>query len=61
MAKKCPECGKSMKDEGTFWECPNCSTLVSKTSKSSAKIPEGCAACGGPYPSCKTSCPIFDD
>lgn len=24
-------------------------------------IPEGCLACGGPYPSCKTSCPLFDD
>ena len=22
--------------------------------------PEGCVACGGPYPSCKTSCKIFD-
>lgn len=25
------------------------------------EIPEGCAACGGPYPNCMTSCPIFDD
>lgn len=24
-------------------------------------IPEGCLACGGPYPNCKTSCKIFDD
>ena len=24
-------------------------------------VPSGCAACGGPYPYCKTSCPIFDD
>lgn len=24
-------------------------------------IPEGCAACGGPYPSCKSSCSMFDD
>ena len=24
-------------------------------------IPEGCAACGGPYPQCCTSCPVFDD
>ena len=24
-------------------------------------IPEGCAACGGPYPDCKWSCPMFDD
>lgn len=24
-------------------------------------IPEGCAACGGDYPNCTTSCPMFDD
>ena len=24
-------------------------------------VPEGCAACGGPYPKCCTSCPLFDD
>lgn len=23
--------------------------------------PTGCLACGGPYPSCKTSCNLFDD
>ncbi len=23
--------------------------------------PECCRACGGPYPSCMTSCKIFDD
>ena len=25
------------------------------------EIPEGCAACGGPYPDCMTSCKMFDD
>ena len=24
-------------------------------------IPEGCAACGGDYPNCVDSCPLFDD
>jgi len=24
-------------------------------------IPEGCAACGGPWPDCETSCKLFDD
>lgn len=23
--------------------------------------PEGCVACGGPYPDCITSCKLFDD
>lgn len=25
------------------------------------EVPEGCIACGGPYPTCKDSCPVFDD
>lgn len=24
-------------------------------------IPECCIACGGPYPSCMSSCSLFDD
>lgn len=24
-------------------------------------IPNGCRACGGPYPHCKTSCKLFDE
>ena len=24
-------------------------------------MPEGCAACGGDYPNCTTSCPLYDD
>ena len=24
-------------------------------------IPVGCVACGGNYPNCTTSCPMFDD
>lgn len=29
--------------------------------RNTLKIPVGCRACGGPYPSCKDSCPAFDD
>ena len=25
------------------------------------KVPAGCRACGGPYPSCCDNCPMFDD
>ena len=25
------------------------------------EVPEGCIVCGGPYPTCKDSCPVFDD
>lgn len=24
-------------------------------------IPEGCAACGGDWPRCTSSCPLYDD
>ncbi len=24
-------------------------------------VPIGCSACGGDYPNCKDSCPMFDD
>ncbi len=24
-------------------------------------IPEGCAACGGDYPNCTSSCPLYDE
>jgi len=24
-------------------------------------IPEGCRACGGPFPQCTTSCKVFND
>lgn len=24
-------------------------------------MPEGCKACGGPYPDCTSSCKMFDD
>jgi heterodisulfide reductase subunit C len=25
------------------------------------ETPEGCQACGGPYPDCTASCPAFED
>lgn len=32
-----------------------------KAKKCYEHIPAGCRACGGPYPNCKSSCPMFDD
>ncbi len=56
------------------WKCTNCG-YINKIAKSEIifdnqdepfyevddEIPEGCVACGGPYPDCQTSCKIFDD
>lgn len=59
-----------------MWVCPNCgfegytsmlggsAHIVSDDDDdygSEDDIPEGCQACGGPYPNCKSSCSLFDD
>ena len=50
----CPECGRRLKkiSEEEYY-CPRCA--------GEDDIPEGCAACGGNYPECISSCPLFDD
>jgi DNA-directed RNA polymerase subunit M/transcription elongation factor TFIIS len=71
----CAKCGQMIKDNGnTILICTSCgystdtegqnvggnrSNHYLNTREKSA--PSGCIACGGPYPYCKTSCPIFDD
>lgn len=68
----CKECGEEVEEIGFFkFRCPVCNkeldefdvetAHVSKRSSFDDDIPEGCKACGGPYPHCKTSCSIFDD
>lgn len=66
--KKCPECGSYMNSSyEAFWDCDSCGELVAKPGYSfdvdeeEDELPEACAACGGPYPSCTTSCKLFDD
>ena len=58
----CPACGSKVDymdyeyedDEAKEWT-PEMLKIFGE------KIPEGCLACGGPYPNCKTSCKLFDD
>lgn len=65
--KKCPVCGSPMNDNyETFWDCDNCGEHVAKPGYSFEEddndiLPKACAACGGPYPQCTTSCKLFDD
>ena len=64
---ECPNCGK----EGSLeWDECNKQHYVSIGEEYSyediyedpeGNMPACCAACGGPYPSCMTSCKIFDD
>lgn len=67
MAKKCPNCGAKLDDWVAFWDCKECGYFKykrgyeDKPEKKDDYVPVGCAACGGPYPNCKDSCPIFDN
>lgn len=67
----CPDCDEFMelKEDDLF--CPVCGYIVKREdydydyeeyfNEDSVETPIGCAACGGPYPYCKTSCKLFDD
>lgn len=63
----CPECGTEMKYSysASEFRCPSCGHTVDQDDldydENDDDIPFGCQTCGGPYPSCKTSCTIFDD
>lgn len=62
----CPECGTEMKYSYSLSEfkCPSCGYSMDEDDwdrDDDSEIPSGCAACGGPYPQCKTSCKLFDD
>ena len=61
---KCPKCGQNYYVRSDKFICLKCNYYVERKKSSelkSDKIPYGCIACGGPYPSCKTSCNLFDD
>lgn len=64
----CPECGcttMSYDDEMDAMVCENCgyeeSQTVFSNDSENTLAPEGCRACGGPYPNCITSCNVFED
>lgn len=62
--KKCPYCGEEEVEEvNGRYHCEWCGHYFDSFDEPSEDddIPEGCAACGGPYPYCKTSCKMFDD
>lgn len=53
-------------ENGTVWEhwtnrAGNEHTWVELGDEDDDDMPEGCAACGGDYPNCTESCPLFDD
>ena len=57
----CASCGHSVDIEDYGYENEYDDYYSSIKEETLDDAPEGCAACGGPYPSCKTSCKLFDD
>lgn len=65
---RCPECGSRMRKAGDKYYCKECDEFFDMNELVDIGIesdydstPGGCEACGGPYPLCAGSCPIFDD
>lgn len=66
---KCPECGKPLywfNEQHSDLVCEECGYSIDPWADDYQppepdNIPEGCAACGGPYPNCTSSCNLFDD
>lgn len=70
---KCDECDSVLNDQPGFstdcgeWECTKCGcinyidedNIIEEDEEDD--VPEGCEACGGPYPDCKYSCNLFDE
>ncbi len=63
---KCPGCGAKMvgTERGSMLvlECPKCGykTYEEMDGPDYDDMPEGCAACGGNWPDCADSCPMYD-
>lgn len=63
----CSECLVKMEynSKNDTFKCPNCGRLSDEDEDEfmddDDDIPEGCIACGGPYPDCTISCKLFDD
>lgn len=58
---ECPACGWNITDEeAEEFDIDDYRSRVLFPGRAYEEIPEGCAACGGDYPNCKDSCPLFD-
>lgn len=65
----CPDCGAALEYNAFLhmFRCPDCKQVIDEDDiwefieEPDSEVPPCCAACGGPYPQCTTSCKIFDD
>lgn len=69
---KCDNCDSRLDFQAGFstdcgeWKCTKCGCINyidedNVIEDDEDDIPEGCEACGGPYPDCKYSCNLFDE
>lgn len=62
----CPLCGHVMgySHNKSEFKCPSCNYILDEYDwfyEDPDEIPYVCGICGGPYPSCTSSCKMFDD
>ena len=65
---ECPSCGYNIwDDEAEYGDGYSCLEATYEDDfgydnySDISEIPEGCSACGGPYPNCIDGCNLFDD
>jgi len=59
----CRECDTVMEYSAKLerFKCPMCDKEIEEDDlEDYSDVPFGCQTCGGPYPSCTTSCKMFD-
>jgi len=58
----CPECGISVKEHSAYTQLERENEeFLTRSDLTEDDMPEGCGACGGPWPNCTSSCKMFDD
>ncbi len=62
----CPQCGETMKYSysNSEFKCYNCGYIMDEDDweyDEDEEMPWVCSNCGGPWPSCTTSCKMFDE
>ena len=59
---KCPICGTKVRESTVFNQIDRENEeFLNDIFSDDDEIPEGCEACGGPWPDCMSSCNMYDD
>lgn len=66
---ECPECGGRLGLLNGYYKCRDCDFEIPEEEMmvasvfgddEPAEMSEACAACGGDFPNCMDSCPLYD-